>query len=84
MGVIFNNRAPQAERPGNELDIQHNYFSSMLMALRFVLARLCSVRRLLIVPAATTAATTTAMPAVAKQMHADKQDENHDPYPVLR
>ena len=54
----------------------------MLMALRFVFARLCFVCGLLIVPAATTA--TTTMSAVAEQMHADKQDDKYNPYPVLR
>lgn len=58
----------------------------MLMALRFVLARLFSAPGLLLVSAATTTAvaTVTSMPTVAEQMHADKQDENHNPYPVLR
>jgi hypothetical protein len=54
----------------------------MLMALRFVLARLFSARAPLIVAAATTAV--TSMAAVAKQMHADEQDEKHNPNPVLR
>ena len=53
----------------------------MLMALRFFFARLCFVCGLLIVPAATTA---TTMSAVAEQMHADKQDDKYNPYPVLR
>ena len=53
----------------------------MLMALRFVSARLCFVGGLLIVLAATTA---TTMSTVAVQMHADKQGEKYNPYPVLR
>jgi len=57
----------------------------MLMALRFVLTRLFSAPGLLLVSATTAAvATMASMPAVAEQMHADKQDENHNPYPVLR
>ena len=56
----------------------------MLMALRFILARLCSVCGFLIVPAATTVITTAAMPAMAEKMHADKQDDKYNPYPVLR
>jgi hypothetical protein len=63
----------------------------MLMALRFVLARLFSARGPLIVAAATTATTAVtamaavaAVAAVAKQMHADEQDEKHNPNPVLR
>jgi hypothetical protein len=47
----------------------------MLMALRFVLARLFSARRPLLVPA--------AVAPVAEQMHADEQDEKHNPNPVL-
>jgi len=51
----------------------------MLMALRFILARRFSARRPLIVTAPTAAVAT-----VAEQVHADEQDEKHDPNPVLR
>jgi hypothetical protein len=60
----------------------------MLMALRFILARLFSARGPLLVPAAAAAvtpmATAPTMPAVAEQMHPDEQDEKHHPNPVLR
>ncbi|MEQ1718912.1 MAG: hypothetical protein ABL907_23495 [Hyphomicrobium sp.] len=58
----------------------------MLMALRFVLARLFSARgRPFVSAAATTTAvaTVTAMPAVAEQMHADERYKKQHPNPVL-
>lgn len=72
-------RAPQPKRPGNNLDIQHDRLSSVLMTLRPVLVLLILVRW----PARLFTAATATVTAVAEQMHTKERDNDHDSEPVL-